>query len=333
MKKMIIFYLLAVMISGAAGAYSTSGNYSAPGTYNIPQSFDFAKNFYNSFGSPDINATIIGSNEFDRGQMVTLNIDFMNRGKFLGFENVRTPNGADEIFAAQTEVKLESKMVDAAGIVASLSAERGSPIEVKSASQQVGSIRSGQNSLAPAKFDIKIDKKAKAGVYNLYLNLSYDYQQNVQIINANASTEIHDANYWYGMMNQNQILKIKVKKQADFEIVNTSGILYPGREGIIEIAVKNTGEEEARNIKMIINPSDPLSTTDDMAFLSTMEPDSTAFAKFKIKADGKTMTKIYGIDTVLRYENPEGDIKFSETLQAPVEVKELGLFQRIFGWI
>ncbi len=328
MKKVIIISsLLILMISCAAGAYNT------PNTYSIPQSFDLGTNYYNVYGSPDLNATIIGSNELDRGQMATLNIDVMNKGKLLGLKNDRTPYVSDEIYAAQTEMKLESSVVDATNVVASLSTDPGSPIEVKSISQQIGSIKSGQNSLAPTKFDIKIDKKAKAGEYNLYLNLSYDYQKNVQIMNPNAVAQTYDVNRWYGMMTQNQILKIKVKNQADFEIVNTTGSLSPGGESIVQIEIKNTGEEEARNVKAIINPSDPLSTTDGTAFLSTIAPGSTAVAEIKIKSDSAAVPKVYGIDTMVKYETPEGDIKYSDTLQAPVEVKESGLFQKLFGWI
>jgi hypothetical protein len=124
-----------------------------------------------------------------------------------------------------------------------------------------------------------------------------------------------------------------VKEQADFEMVNTTGSLSLGGENIINMAIKNTGEEEARNVKAIINPADPLSTTDSTAFLSTIAPGSTAVAKIKIKADGEAVPKIYGIDIVLKYETPEGDIKYTDILQAPVEVKEAGLFQRFFGWI
>jgi hypothetical protein len=328
MKKMIIFFsLLILMVSSAAGAAVT------PDSYSIPQSFDLGTNYYNVYGSPDLSANIIGSNELDRDQTVTLNIDVMNKGKLLGFKNDKTPYDSDEIYAAQTEMKLESSVVDATNIVASLSTDSGSPIDVKSVSQQIGSIKSGQNALAPAKFDIKIDKKAKAGEYNLYLNLSYDFQKNVQIINPNAVAQTYDVNRWYEIMAQSQTLKIKVKDKADFEIVNTTGNLYPGGEKVIDIAIKNTGEEEARNVKAIINPSDPLSTTDSMAFLSTIAPGNTTVAHVKIKADGAAVPKVYGIDTVLKYETPEGDIKYSDTLQAPVEVKEAGFFQRIFGWI
>jgi len=328
MKKMIIISLLLIsMISCVAGASNT------PDNYNIPQSFDLGKNYYDVYGSPDLNATIIGSTEFERDQTATLNIDLMNKGKLLGFKNDRTPYDSDEIYAARTEMKLESSIVDAISVVASLSVDPGSPIEVKSVSQQIGSIKSGENALTPAKFDIKIDKKAKAGEYNLYLNLSYDYQKNAQITNADSVAQTYDVNHWYGIMNQSQILKIKVKNQADFEIVNTTGSIYTGGEGVVQIEIKNTGEEEARNVKAIINPSDPLSTTDSMAFLSTIAPGSTAVAKIKIKADRAAVPKMYGIDTVVRYETPEGDIVYSDTLQAPVEVKESGLFQRLFGWL
>lgn len=56
-------------------------------------------------------------------------------------------------------------------------------------------------------------------------------------------------------------------------------------------------------------------------------------AKYRIKADSKAVSKFYSMDIVLRYETPEGDIKYSSNLQAPVEVKEIGFFQRYFGWI
>ncbi|MDW7732801.1 MAG: hypothetical protein SCH66_10290 [Methanolobus sp.] len=328
MKKLIIFYtLMTLMVWGAAGAYDT------PDTYNIPQSFDLGENYYNVDGSPYLVATIIGSNELERGQTVTLNLDVVNNGKLLGFESDRTPEGADEVFAAKTEMELESGVVDAVGVVASLSADPDSPVEIQSVSQQLGTIKSGQNSPEPAQFVIKIDEKATAGQYNLYLDLSYDYLKNVQVESANATTQTYDVNRWYGMMAQNQTLKIIVKKQAYFEIMNTTGSLYPGANNIIEITIKNTGEEEALNVKLIANPSDPLSTTDDMAYLSTMEPNSTAVARIRIQADSEAVAKVYGVDTTLRYDTPEGNIMYSKTLEAPVEVVEVGFFQRYFGWL
>jgi len=302
-KTLIVFFLVVILATGTGGA-------DTPSTYNVPRSFDFGTNYYNASDNPDINASIVGTNEFDRDQTITLSMDLMNRGKFLGFERDHTPTTADEIYAAQTEVKLEGKIVDATGIIVSLSVDPDSPLEVKSPAQQVGSIKSGQNVLSPVKFDIKIAKKAKAGEYNLHLNLTYDYQKYVSISNPNATAQTYDASYWYGMMAQNQTLKLKVKTQADFEVVRTNGSLYAGRDGVVEISIKNTGEEEAKDARAIISPSDPLSTTDDQAFLYTIKPGDTIVASYSIKADSKAVPKTYAVDTVIRYEKPDGDIKY-----------------------
>ncbi len=325
MKKIFILLSLLVLISIAKA--------DTPTTYNLPGSCNWGTHYYYTYGSPDINATVVGTNEFERDETITLPIDLMNRGKYLGFERDHIPTTPDEIYAAQQQILLESKIVDATGIIASLSVDPDSPLEVLSPAQQVGSIKGGENTLSPVTFDIKIAKDAKAGEYNLYLNLSYDYQKYVQISNPNATAQTYDASYWYSMMSQNQTLKLIVKKQAEFEVVNTTGSLYPGMEGVVQVAIKNVGEEEARDAKAIINPSDPLSTTDEQAFLYTIKPGDTVIASFKIKADSKAVPRTYGVDTVIRYENLDGDIKYSTTLQAPVEVKEIGWFQRLFGWL
>jgi len=40
----------------------------------LPERFDFGKNFYTVYGGPDLNATLIGDNEYSRGDTVTLNV-------------------------------------------------------------------------------------------------------------------------------------------------------------------------------------------------------------------------------------------------------------------
>ena len=90
-KTLIVFFLVVILATGTGGA-------DTPSTYNVPKSFDFGTNYYNAFGSPDINATIVGTNEFDRDQTITLSMDLMNRGKFLGFERDHTPVTDDEIY-------------------------------------------------------------------------------------------------------------------------------------------------------------------------------------------------------------------------------------------
>ncbi len=323
--NILILLSIPVLISGA-GAQT-------PTAYYIPGSEDSGINYYYTYGGPNISATIAGSNQFDKDETITLPIDLMNHGKYLGFEMDRTPTTPDETYAAQIQKLLETRIVDATGIVASLSVDPDSPLEVLSPAQQVGSINGGESTLSPAKFNIKIAKDAKAGEYNLYLNLTYEYQKYVLISYPNATAQTYDTSYRYSIMNQSQTLKLIVKTQADFEIVNTTGSLYPGTEGDIKIAIKNIGEEDARDARAIIDPSDPLSSTDDQAFLYDIKPGDTVVTDYKIAADSKAVPKTNGVNMVIRYENTDGDTVYSTTMQVPVIVKNIGLFQRLFGWI
>ncbi|MFQ6116041.1 MAG: hypothetical protein ACE5NG_18425, partial [bacterium] len=43
---------------------------------------------------------------------------------------------------------------------------------------------------------------------------------------------------------------------------------------------------------------------------------------FKIKTDSDAFPKTYSIDTKIRYENSEGDIKYSDTFQGVAIVKQ-----------
>lgn len=329
MKKIIImccFVLLFATPIDAVSIRSQDNNH-------IPQSFDFGTNYYNVEGYPDLNASIIGSNELSRGKVSTLNLNVVNKGKIFGFENDERPSGQDEIFGAQIEMKQEGAIIDALNVVASLSTDNTSPFEIKTTDQQIGSIKSGQNAIVPVNFLLDIDKNAVAGEYNLYLNLSYDYQKNVQTMNPDAASQTYDLNRWYEQRLQTVVLKIKVKDAANFEIVNINGNIKQGKDELIELKIKNNGEEEAKNVKVIINPSDPLSTTDSMAFLSVMPPGNVSTAKIKVKADSAAVPKIYGIDTTIKYENSRGNIEYSDILEAPVEVVEAGWFEKLFGWI
>ena len=58
-----------------------------PAQAALPENFDISKNYYTVYGGPDLNATLIGDNEYSRGDTVTLNVDMMNKGEITGFKS------------------------------------------------------------------------------------------------------------------------------------------------------------------------------------------------------------------------------------------------------
>jgi len=59
---------------------------------DLSPGFTFSENFYDVYGQPNLVASIVGDEKFDRGDEVTLTIDLTNRGVVLGFESDRMPD-------------------------------------------------------------------------------------------------------------------------------------------------------------------------------------------------------------------------------------------------
>ena len=144
-------------------------------------------NYYTMYGSPDISASVSGTNEFERGDTVTLYLDLTNYGRILGFKEDQTPQNPKEFALAAAELQEEYKKPTALGITASLISE-SQQIDVKSGDQVVQSLKSGDKTQAPLKFTLKIGEHAPAGKYPLNLNMSYDYQDNVRVYASNLVT-------------------------------------------------------------------------------------------------------------------------------------------------
>ena len=315
--------ILSVLLSIAALTALVAPTYAAGLPDDLSPGFTFSKNFYDVYGKPNITASIVGDNEFDRGDEVTLTIDLINRGVVLGFESDRMPDDDNEEDLAKMELGYELQQVNAIGITTVLAAPEGVPINVKSGPQQVGSIRGSKGASETARFNIEIDENAPADTYPLILATSYIYQKNVQV-SGNVSENHVDTNIWYDSLNQTQILYITLKKLADFEITDVSSYLQAGEDDRgLRITYQNTGVEAAVDAVARISVTDPFSSTDDQAYLGTLEPGESATAVFVIDTDSGAAIKPYGIDTEIRFKDSRGESRISESMTAMVTITPL----------
>ncbi|MDG6244999.1 MAG: hypothetical protein QCH31_11550 [Methanolobus sp.] len=290
----------------------------------LPDFFNFDENYYTVYGGPDVSATLIGGNEYSRGDEITLNINLMNKGVITGFksESKKSSLTTLEQKIQKTEMGYESQKTTAIGIVCILSSETPY-VRVKSGPQEAGTLASGEQTSDPLMFNIEISKDAPAGEYPLDLSIYYGYQENVQI-NGDDETDIGITNMevglWYGVGHQVQNLKIIVKDEARFEIVNVTGELFPGKDGLITVLYKNVGEAEIKDATVRISAADPFSTTDDQSFIGSLEPGETAEAVFKLKVDTNGIAKKYAINSEIKYEDMDGHSRISDTVKIQTEV-------------
>jgi len=111
----------------------------------LPQSFDFSKNFYTVYGGPDLDATLIGDNQYSRGDTATLNVGLMNKGVVEGFKSEKDADTSVDTVLQQSEMKYETQTVTAVGILATLTSNN-SNITVKSGPQEAGTLQQGKQS-------------------------------------------------------------------------------------------------------------------------------------------------------------------------------------------
>ncbi|HIH69941.1 COG1361 S-layer family protein [Methermicoccus shengliensis] len=299
----------------------------AGGSQYIPESFTFSDNYYTVYGGPQIDAVLAGDNEFERGEDVQLKIDVYNHGKVLGFKSEKTPTTAEQIARAELEKNYELQVTTAIGVVCTLKNPYGAPVTINSGSQSAGSLRAGEKTQAPLSFSVEIDDDAPAGEYTLVLESTFSYQKNVQVSgDPRAGTE--EVSFWYDTMTQRSNITFFVKKEPRFEVVSVSGDLHPGDKSTLTVVYKNVGEEPAREATARLSLVDPFSSTDDQAYLGTLNPNESATATFKINVDADALPKLYGLNSEIKYKDEHGDIKISDVVKVPVEVHPV---QRTLG--
>jgi len=290
----------------------------------LPQSFDFSKNFYTVYGGPDLDATLIGDNQYSRGDTATLNVGLMNKGVVEGFKSEKDADTSVDTVLQKLEMKYETQTVTAVGILATLTSDN-SNITVKSGPQEAGTLQQGKQSASPTKFTIEISKNAPAGTYPLNLQLSYKYQSNVQVSGDNLDTATglvtnQGVGIWYENKTQNQAIMVQVKKEPYFEVTQVNGSLYPDKGGMLYVTYKNTGEEPAKDATVRLSASDPFSTTDDQAFLGTLKPGDSATAAFNMAVDKTATPKPYSLDSQILYEDTEGHNQISDSVKIDTQV-------------
>ncbi len=284
------------------------------------------ENYWTMHGSPNITAAISGTNEFDKGDTVTLYVDLINYGRFMSFEKDKTPSTPLEFALASQEQILEQAKTTAIGIIANLVSD-SDQIDVKSGDQVVESLKSGEKTRNPIKFTIKIAKHAPAGVYPLKLHLNYDYQYNVMVDANKLDSATNNligfrAAYWYQKANQTVIIPIVVKKRADFIVTDVKGVLHAGaKKERIEVTYKNIGEEKVTDAIARLSIFTPFSSTDDQAYIGDLEPGEERTVVFRLDVDSDATPKEYGINSEIKYTDVRGDTVISESMKIPVSVE------------
>jgi hypothetical protein len=113
-----------------------------------------------------------------------------------------------------------------------------------------------------------------------------------------------------------------IAEETDEFALGSNVSIAAGSSDSVEIEVTNILNETLTDIQPKMFVDDPLSTDDDEAFISRLEPGESETITFGLGASGGATPKSYSASVDFRYEDESGDTEISETYRVPVRVTE-----------
>jgi hypothetical protein len=178
------------------------------------------------------------------------------------------------------------------------------PIRATGPESAVGDLEPGGS--AEVRFDLSVAEDAEPGRRSLTFDVEYE--------NDNGDLRKLD----------DPVRKtVSVDEEVDaFEITDVETSVTAGGSDTVEVEVRNNDDYtiENANAKMFLN--DPLSSSDNSAFLGNMEAGETKTAVFKISATGDAVAKEYDASLEVRYDDRTGDTELDDNMRFGVPVDE-----------
>ncbi|MDT3434396.1 sialidase [Haloarcula sp. 1CSR25-25] len=178
-------------------------------------------------------------------------------------------------------------------------------ISPKETQYAVGDLDPGES--ATVSFDADVSDNANAGPRQFDFVASY------------RNTE--------GDKRESDTLEIRqnVDGRADEFIVETrNASVNVGGSSTLAVTITNDAGETLTNIEAKLFSEDPISVSDDQAYVESLEPGESTTIEFGISASGAAMTKNYPVSMDFQYEEPDGDTPVSDTYSVPVSVTNSG---------
>jgi hypothetical protein len=113
---------------------------------------------------------------------------------------------------------------------------------------------------------------------------------------------------------------IPVGGKVDFAVVSPPAEMNPGDKKIITVEYKNTGETKVYSARGRINPVDPFTSNDDIAYLGDIDPGDSAVASYEMSVDHSATIKEYGLDAEIRYMDALDTTYVSDVLKVQINV-------------
>jgi hypothetical protein len=190
----------------------------------------------------------------------------------------------------------------ARGVVVRLRGGPDSPVTPTNGEAAAGDLAPGES--APVSFTVSVAGDAEPGTNSFAFAVEYE----------NAAGEVRTV-----ADPLRRPLTIEPRREP-FAVTDVSTTVSPGGSGTLDVTLRYDGEEPVSAANARFFPTDPLSSADDGAFLGRLEPGETVTATFAVSAGGSALPKTYDSSIEVRYDEADGDTRFTDGMPVGVPV-------------
>ena len=240
-------------------------------------------------GRPGIDVSV-PENEVVPGESTALTVVLLNDGNVT--------NGS------VSRPQLESQVTTARALTARFDAH-DAPVTVNTNEQAVARLPDGSS--APLQFQVSVDRDADPGRYTLPLNVSYNYT---------ASIDPQTSEYNRTTANRTFDVTLVVEERARFAVTNVTSSARVGATGTVDVTLRNTGSEAARNATVALTSQNSDLTFGQAASSSRFvdgvwAPGETRTVSYRVRAASSASQQRYAFDASVTYENADGNTRQS----------------------
>jgi hypothetical protein len=269
-------------------------------------------------GKPNLEATVLGSQELAVGQVGAIQMMVQNTGTFSG--DVDDP--ADQVMATgyltATGITLVPPCTTAIGVTATLTSESSS-IEVLGGMASLGTLSRGMSTIQPITFQLYIHEDAEPGTYELDLKFEYQYLKDVDWLNPGEATPQFEFD-WDNKVQREQISITVVGTYFSAVVVQTEGV-RAGATGIITMDIQNSGATKAYDVTAEIVPGTSILPIGPASFLGDISGNMSVATQLKVSVSKEAIAKISSVDILVKYKD-ERDVPRQSLLTVGVMIED-----------
>ena len=228
----------------------------------------------------------------ERSDPLTLGVTVEPDRRF-SLRNVTT----EQFRVDEGEARVNAEIVNVGDAIARNVAVRldaAPPVTPTNGETAVGDLAPGE--AAPVTFTVDIAGDAEPGTNTFPFTVEYENTDGDVLTATNPLRQ-----------------SIRIAPERDpFEVRSVATDLTPGGDARLDLRVRYVGDRPASAVNAKLFASDPLSSSDDGAFLGSLAPNETATASFRVAAVDSALTKEYDATVEFRYDEPDGDTRFTD---------------------